>query len=223
MPTVADKVLEATNGVSGVYVWVPADFLHIADRGAINRALRRLCDSRELRRVGRGLYDKPRLNSLTGKLAVPDYHAVISAIARRDDLTLLVDGMAAANELGMTNCVPARVAVYCNSRRKPLALGNLVIEFKRAAPSRLLWAGRPAMRLVQALHWLHDVLPTDGARVSDKVTLILQDPSHGELIRNDLISGYDALPSWMQSFLQSALGVDKHSKSRRLRRTNFSR
>lgn len=72
MSTVVDKVLEATSGVSGSYVWVPADFLHIADRRAISRALQRLCDSRKLRRVGRGLYDGPRLNSLTGKLTVPD-------------------------------------------------------------------------------------------------------------------------------------------------------
>ncbi|VVE47155.1 hypothetical protein PIN31115_04451 [Pandoraea iniqua] len=209
MSTVVDKVFDATSGVSGAYVWVPADFLHIADRVAINRALQRLCDSRKLRRVGRGLYDKPRLNSLTGKLSVPDYQAVISAIARRDDLKLLIDGMTAANNLGMTNCVPARVIVHCNSRRQPLTLGNLVIEFRRAAPSRLLWSGRPAMSVVQALHWLHDALPTDGALVSDQIARILQDPSRGELIRQDLISGYDTLPSWMQSFLQSMLAGDK--------------
>ena len=129
--------------------------------------------------------------------------------SRRDDLKLLIDGMTAANNLGMTNCVPARVIVHCNSRRQPLVLGNLLIEFKRAAPSRLLWSGRPAMSVVQALHWLHDVLPTDGAQVSDQVARILRDPGCGEQIRQDLIAGYDMLPSWMQSFLQSMLAGDK--------------
>jgi hypothetical protein len=55
-----------------------------------------------LRRVDRGLYDKPEINSLTRRPIPPDYRSVIDAIGRRDQVRLLIDGMTAANDLGLS-------------------------------------------------------------------------------------------------------------------------
>ncbi len=74
---------------------------------------------------------------------------------------MLVDGMTAANDLGLTDAVPARVTIHTDTRRRAIQLDNLVIDFKQTAPSRLYWAGRPAMRVVQALHWLKDTLVSE--------------------------------------------------------------
>ena len=41
---------------------------------------------------------------------------------------------------------------------------TLTLQFKLTAPSKLDWAGRPAMRVVQALYWLRDGLK-GGAQV----------------------------------------------------------
>jgi hypothetical protein len=35
----------------------------------------------ELRRIDRGLYDQPRKNKLTGRPTVPDYRAIVRAVA----------------------------------------------------------------------------------------------------------------------------------------------
>ncbi len=59
---------------------------------------------------------------------------------------MLVDGMTAANDLGLTDAVPARVTIHTDARRRSIQLDNLFIEFKLTAPSRLYWAGRPAIR-----------------------------------------------------------------------------
>jgi hypothetical protein len=67
---------------------------------------------------------------------------------------LLVDGMTAANDLGLTDAVPARITIPTDGRRRAVTPDNLVIEFKLTAPNRLYWAGWPAMRVVHALHWL---------------------------------------------------------------------
>jgi len=88
-------------------VWVPADFSHLGGRDAVDKALQRLVAAGQLRRIDRGLYDRPRVNSLTEKTAAPDYRALVDTIARRDQLRLLVDGMTAANDLGLTDAVPA--------------------------------------------------------------------------------------------------------------------
>lgn len=79
---------------------------------------------------------------------------MIETVARRDQIRVLVDGMTAANDLGLTNAVPAKIVVHTDAWLKPIRLGNLDVVFKPAAASKLYWAGRPAMRIVQALHWL---------------------------------------------------------------------
>jgi hypothetical protein len=189
-------------------VWTPSDFVDLGSRAAVDKTLQRLVPAGELRRIDRGLYDRPRKSGLTGRTAVPDYRAVIRAVTRRDQARAVVDGMTAANDLGLTTAVPARIEVLVDARLKPIKLGNQEIHFKHAAPSRLYWAGRPAMRVVQALHWLQDMLVNDDerTRVSDALRLLFADPSHGQAIRDDLRSGLPALPIWMQEFLRDLLG-----------------
>jgi hypothetical protein len=53
---------------------------------------------------------------------------------------------------------PGPVTVLADARLRPVRLGKQEIMFKQATASRLYWAGRPAMRIVQALHWSRDVV-----------------------------------------------------------------
>ena len=77
-------------------VWTPADFAAIASRAAVDKTLQRLVAGGDLRRIDRGLYDRPRRNTLTGRTTVPDYRAVIQAVSRRDNARVVIDGMTAA-------------------------------------------------------------------------------------------------------------------------------
>jgi len=189
-------------------VWAPTDFASLGNRAVIDKTLQRKVARGELRRIDRGLYDQPAINSLTKRPTTPDYRAVVDALARRDQTRLLVDGMTAANDLGLTDAVPARVTLYSDTRRRSIKLDKLLIEFKLAAPSRLYWAGRPAMRVVQALHWLKDMLPTDGDRVRKTLARLLRDPKHGDAITSDLAQGFGVLPGWMQTFLRTVPGFN---------------
>ncbi|WP_299305438.1 DUF6088 family protein [uncultured Litoreibacter sp.] len=188
-------------------VWTPADFADIGTRAAVDKALQRMVTSGQLRRIQRGLYDKSSQNALTGKSTVPDYRAVIDAIARRDQVRWLIDGMTAANTLGLTNAVPAKTEVLVDARLKPVTLGNQKIVFKQAAPKRLYWAGRPGMYLVQALHWLHHVTSDDVEReaVSKKVCGMLADKETGSGLLDDLRGSLSAMPIWMQDILRGPL------------------
>lgn len=184
------------------HVWVPNDFAALGGRDAIDKTLQRMVRAGELRRIERGLYDRPNVNSLTKRPTVPDYRAVLDALARRDHLRMLVDGMTAANDLGLSDAVPARVTIHTDARRRSITLDNLVIEFRQTAPSRLYWASRPAMRVVQALHWLKDTLGTDRERVLARLAQVLADPTHGKSIQDDLLQGFGALPTWMQALVR---------------------
>lgn len=187
-------------------VWVPADFSQLGGRDAVDKALQRLVTAGRLRRIDRGLYDRPKVNSLTKQATPPDYRAVVDAIARRDQLRLLVDGMTAANDLGLTDAVPANVIIHTDARRRAIQLDNLTITFKLTAPSRLYWAGRPAMRAVQSLYWLKDSLPADKPRIVKRLSDLLDSSEQGEAIRQDLLAGFNALPAWMQAIVRELPG-----------------
>lgn len=191
-------------------VWTPVDFLDLGSRVAVDKALQRLAAAEQIRRLDRGLYDQPRHNKLTGQMSVPDYRRVIQAIARRDQTRMLVDGMTAANDLGLSDAVPGRIVIHTDARLKPISLGKQVIAFQPTAPSKLYWAGRPAMRIVQALHWLRDALadPGDRQRILRRLGTILADNDQGPDIAVDLKSGLPTLPAWMQDIVRLLLSED---------------
>lgn len=208
MPDVRDQILKQVNAAPPSSVWAPADFAALGSRAAIDKALQRMANRGELRRIDRGLYDRPRLNRLTRQPAAPDYRAVVDALARRDQSRILIDGMTAANDLGFTDAVPARVTLYSDLRRRSIQLGSLFVEFKLTAPSRLYWAGRPAMRVVQALYWLKDMLPSESNDIRQKLTRLFADARYGSVLQEDLIQGFGVLPAWMQAFLRTVPGFD---------------
>lgn len=185
-------------------IWTPSDFVDLASRDAIDKALQRLTKAEALRRIDRGLYDQPGFNKLTQRPNPPDPRSVIDAIGRRDQTRMLVDGMTAANDLGLTDAVPAKIVVHTDARRRAIKLGNVTITFRPTAASKLFWAGRPAMRIVQALHWLRDTLDREGEsdRIKRKLARLFEDPTLGPPLREDIIAGSAALPTWMLVFLK---------------------
>ena len=206
---ILDRIESDTAGA----VWTPRDFLDLGARDAVDKTLQRLTRAGDLRRVARGLYDKPSFNRLTQSNNPPDQQRVVEAIARRDQIRVLVDGMTAANDLGLTNAVPAKVVVHTDSRPRSMSLGQLRIVFRPTAASKLYWAGRPAMRIVQALHWLRDTMGQidDDAVLIRRLKSILQDPTYGQVLREDLVDGLPKLPTWMQDMLRPILKAQADS------------
>ncbi|WP_425515899.1 DUF6088 family protein [Rhizobium laguerreae] len=191
-------------------VWTPSDFIDLASRDAVDKALQRLTKAGTLRRIDRGLYDKPGFNKLTQKPNPPDPRSVIDAVGRRDQTRMLVDGMTAANDLGLTDAVPAKIVIHTDARRRAIKLGNVTIAFRPTAASKLFWAGRPGMRVVQALHWLRDLLVREGEsdQVRRKLSKLFEDPAVGPSLKADLIAGMTALPTWMWMFLKPLIEKD---------------
>lgn len=191
-------------------VWTPSDFIDLASRDAVDKALQRLTKTGTLRRIDRGLYDQPGFNQLTHKPNPPDPRSVIDAVGRRDQTRMIVDGMTAANDLGLTDAVPAKIVVHTDARRRAIKLGNVTIAFRPTAASKLFWAGRPGMRVVQALHWLRDLLVREGEsdQVRRKLAKLFEDPAAGPPLKVDLTAGMTALPNWMWVFLKPLIEND---------------
>ena len=139
--------------------------------------------------------------------------------------------MTAANDLGLSDAVPGQIVVHTDARLRPITLGNQVIAFRPTAPSKLYWAGRPAMRVVQSLHWLRNALAHDGdyKRILRGLRMILADKSQGPAISADLAAGLPTLPAWMQDVVRQLLDAQHgdddrhHDDSARPRRPRQGR
>ena len=115
--------------------------------------------------------------------------------------------MTAANDLGLSDAVPGRIVVHVDARLRPVHIGQQTITFRPTSPSKLFWANRPAMRFVQALHWLRETLakPEDRPRLLGQLHAILAKDGEGEAIAADLRQGLRALPAWMQDLVRELL------------------
>jgi hypothetical protein len=209
-PDLKTAILERIRADAPRKVWTPPDFVDLASRDAVDKTLQRLTNTKNLRRIDRGLYDQLGFNKLTQKPNPPDPRSVIDAVGRRDQARMLVDGMTAANDLGLTDAVPAKIVVHTDARKQPIKLGNVTITFRLTAASKLFWAGRPAMRVIQALHWLRDLLIREGEsdRVRQKLAKLFDDPSTGPPLKADINVGKTALPTWMWEFLKPLIEGD---------------
>lgn len=186
--------------------WTPTDFLDLAERATIDKALQRLVHAGTLRRITRGIYDKPQIDKLSGAQEHPDPHAVVDAIARRDGIRVLVDDVTAARDLGFTDQISPTIIVHSEARSRSIQIGDTTITFKPTAPSKLVWAGRPAMRIVQAIRWLHaNGFSLQNEDIAYRLRELIAEPGKGPTILADLTAGLLALPAWMREELKPFL------------------
>ena len=76
---VAQQVHRSARGT----VFTPDSFATLGSRSAIDKALQRMAARGELRRLSRGLYDKPRKDEMLGTLW-PSVDAIVKAVAGKD-------------------------------------------------------------------------------------------------------------------------------------------
>ena len=130
------------------------DFLDLGPRPAVDKTLSRLACSGKIRRIQRGLYDYPRQSQTLGSKLSPDYDQVARALARRNGWKILAAGAWAANLLGLSTQVPARIVYLTDGPSLTLQLGKQVVEFKHAAPKVMRLKGDLSALVIQALHYL---------------------------------------------------------------------
>ena len=71
MSAMADKIMKRVRAKGRGWVFTPKHFIDFGTRGSVDMALSRLAQAGEVRRVGRGLYDYPKLHHKLGALT-PD-------------------------------------------------------------------------------------------------------------------------------------------------------
>ena len=130
-------------------VFLPDTFAAFGCRGAVDKALQRLVADGVLRRLSRGVYDKPRHDDLLGTLW-PSVETIVKAIAGKDKLRTQPTGVYAANMLGLSEQVPAKVVLLTDGMSRTVQAGPMQIRLQRTTPRQMAAAGRLSGLLIQA-------------------------------------------------------------------------
>ena len=169
MQSVLDKILTRIRRNRRGHVFSSKDFLDIGSRASVDHALSTLAKSGEIRRVARGIYDYPTVNPDLGGELSPDYDSVARAIARKNGVRIEPSGAWAANLLGLSTQVPAKIVYLTNGTSRVYQVGKQKIAFQRVSPKELLPKSGPSTLVVQALRHLGQ------DRVDDSVVSQLRD------------------------------------------------
>jgi hypothetical protein len=149
MISIDSKILNRIYGYGKGSVFTPGDFLDLASRQAVDLALHRLVKKDAVRRLARGLYDYPRIDPTLGKLS-PTTDAIAKALKGRDNILLQPSGAYAANLLGLSEQVPARIVFLTDGPNRKIQIGNQVIALKHTTPRAMATAGTVSGLVIQA-------------------------------------------------------------------------
>ncbi len=151
--SIDDKVLSRIYGSKGGAVFTPGDFLDLGSRRAVDLVLHRLVKGQILRRLARGLYDYPRKHPELGILS-PDIQKVAKALAGKHRLRLQPAGAYAANLLGLSEQVPAKIVFLTDGPSRTVKIGKQEIQLRRTTPRNMAVAGKLSGLLMQAFRHL---------------------------------------------------------------------
>jgi len=131
MSGVADRIIRRVRGKGRGCAFTPKDFLDLGTRASVDMALTRLVQAGHIRRIGRGLYDFPKLHDKLGALT-PDGDTIVQAVATQSGDKIVVSGAQSANRLGISTQVPAKSSYATRGPTRIMKVAGRTIELKRS-------------------------------------------------------------------------------------------
>ena len=171
------------------------DFAALGNRAAIDQALARLCRAGTIVRVRRGVYERPVLHPRFGQLA-PELMEVVAAEMRSRAARWSPSGAYAANILGVSDQVPARMIILTDGRQDTFDVGRTKVLVRRTSARNLLGAGTRTGLAFQALRHLGKA-HADGTVVR-KLRSALTSSDRRRLVRL-----MPSMPTWMHGVVKA--------------------
>ena len=187
--SIENKIIHRIIGKKKGWVFAPSHFHDLGNRAAVDQALSRLVRSGDIRRLARGLYDYPKNHPDFGDVP-PSVDRVASALAEKDNLKIQPSGAYAANLLGLSDQVPARVVFLTDGSSRMVQIGNWNIKLKKTTPKNMATAGRVSGLVIQALRYMKQENIDDMIINKLKRRLSVED-------KKQLVSDLRYAPAWI--------------------------
>lgn len=132
-------------------VFVASDFADITTYENAKKCLLRLANEGFIRRIIRGVYDRPYYSNLLEEFTAPDIENLAMAIARNYNWVIAPSGITALNLLGLSTQVPFRYEYYSSGQYKTYKVGNISLYFKHKSSKELLGLSYKSCLIVNAI------------------------------------------------------------------------
>lgn len=195
--SIEDKILEHIEALPKGELLLPVDFSELGSSEAVRLSLFRLEKEGVITRVAQGIYVRPKVSSLIGKL-LPSAEEVAEAIAKRDHIRTLPTGSYALNALGLSTQVPMNIVLLTDGSPREIKVGKRKIKFKKTTPKNLMAKGKISRLAIQALKEIGN------GKVSMEEEKKIIDLLKREDIK-DLKHDISLAPVWIQKIMKKAL------------------
>jgi hypothetical protein len=183
-----DRIMKRVRGKGRGWVFTPKHFVDFGTRGSVDVALSRLAKAGEIRRIGRGLYDYPRLHAKLGALS-PETSKLAQAVSTQAGDRLAPSGAAASNSLGLSTQVPAKASFATTGRTRVKQAAGRSLTLRHSRAPILDTASASANAIVQALAHLGKG-KVDGAAIRHFASQVDDRDMHVLLKARPLMSGW---------------------------------
>ena len=139
------------NSLPAGSAFVVSDFVDITDYENAKKCLLRLEKESFIRRVIRGIYDKPFYSELIKEYASPNIEEVAKAIARNYNWTIAPSGLTALNLLGLSTQVINSYEYVSSGQYKSYTIGKITISYKHKSSKELFDLSYKSSLVVQAI------------------------------------------------------------------------
>lgn len=152
--TTAKAVRDAINNIPEGKAFTVKDMLQFGTRASVDQILYRMVKNKEILRIARGIYARPKLNKYVKAPIMPAPFEVAQRIAETRGTKIGPTGAAAANMLGLSTQVPTQPVYLTTGRTSEFKFGKNKIRFRHAAPRQMQYAGTTVGAAIAAIRYL---------------------------------------------------------------------
>jgi len=199
--SIAMRVQERIKRLKKGQPFTVESFYEIGSVSAVQKALSRLVQSGEIRRVSKGLYARPRpVAAIPGVKVGPSADQVVAAWARTHGYKIAEQGMAEAYRLGFQTQAPVRKIFWTTGPSREFHIGNTEIKVRHVSEKKLKWESTPAGAFLRGLLAVSDEVLTEQLIENALKRIEL---SHRELFNViSTVKGYSLISERKRSLLQ---------------------
>ena len=183
-------------------VFTASDFADIADTATIRQCLNRMVSEKALRRVIRGVFEKPRYSSLLNEYVAVDPDKVAQALARSYHWTITASGNTALNLLGLSEQVASSWEYLSDGPYKTYEWGNTKLIFKHRTNKEISGLSYMTRLIIQVLKTLGK------ENISTEVIVMLSNRLTSEEKATILKESAEST-DWIYNIIRKICGVDE--------------
>lgn len=149
--SVMEQIKNRIDALPARSAFVASDFTDIADYQNAKKCLLRLEEEKFVRRVLRGVYDKPYFSGFLNEFSSPDLEEISRAIARNYSWKIAPTGVTSLNLLGLSTQVVSSYEYYSSGQYKNYEVGKMTIRFLHRSSKELLYLSYESALVVSAI------------------------------------------------------------------------